>query len=469
MNISPARITAFEILLRVVTEDAYASNLLAASRYEKLSSADHGLAHELTLGVLRWQARLDFLIEHFTKRKIARLDNEVVVVLRLGIYQLIFLDRVPAHAAINDAVNLIKLHKKKSAAPMVNAVLRAVQRTGTDEISRLVAAIKDPLEKLAVATSHPRWLLENWLARFGLDEAQKLATANNEAPNTAFRFNRKVQAEAQTRAWLSAQNIQFRPSRICPDAFVIEAGKLSAQSEAVRNSWIYLQDEASQLVAHLAVIRRQDASVPRVLDLCAAPGSKTSLMASLLPENSLIVACDLYAHRLHTLRELASKSGLENLHVIQLDATKPLPFGAEIQFDTVLLDAPCSGLGTLQRHPEIKWKVNADKIRELSELQQKLILNAASQVKAGRVLTYSVCSTEPAEGEEIIAWLLTQNAEFRDVTMERMGEIKVTNSGLAGINFGARTFTHLHGCESFFVCVLQRGKEFRVTPSGVNI
>ena len=468
MNISPARITAFEILLRVITEDAYASNLLVAPRYENLSSADHGLAHELTLGVLRWQARLDFFIEHFTKRKIAKLDNEVVIALRLGIYQLLFLDRVPAHAAINDSVNLIKLHKKKSAAPMVNAVLRSVQRAGAGEISKLIEAIKDPLEKLAVAASHPRWLLETWIVRFGFDEVQKLATANNEAPVTTFRFNRKVQSEEQTREWLSVNNIQFRASKICPDAFVIEAGKFSAQSEAVKNSWLYLQDEASQLVAHLAATSSLIPH-PSSLDLCAAPGSKTSLMASLLPENSLLVACDLYAHRLLTLRELAAKSGLENLNVIQLDATKPLPFVAEMKFDTVLLDAPCSGLGTLQRHPEIKWKVNADKIRELSELQKKLLLNAAAQVKAGGILTYSVCSTEPDEGEEVIAWLLAQNAEFHDVTKERMAEIKVNIPGLAGINFGARTFTHLHGCESFFVCVLQRGKEFRVTPSGVNI
>ncbi len=459
MNISPARITAFGILLRVITEDAYASNLLVASRYENLSSADHGLAHELTLGVLRWQARLDFLIEHFTKRKIAKLDNEVVIVVRLGIYQLLFLDRVPAHAAINDAVNLVKLHKKKSAAPMVNAVLRSVQRAGAGEIPKLIEAIKDPLEKLSVAASHPRWLLENWIARVGFEQAQALAIANNEAPNTAFRFNRKVQPEANTREWLSANNVQFRPSKICPDAFVIEAGKFSAQSEAVENSWLYLQDEASQLVAHLAATSSLIPH-PSSLDLCAAPGSKTSLMASLLPENSLLVACDLYAHRLLTLRDLAAKSGVENLNVFQLDATKPLPFAAETQFDTVLLDAPCSGLGTLQRHPEIKWKVNEGKIKELSELQKKLILNAASQVKAGGILTYSVCSTEPAEGEEIIAWLLTQNAEFHDVTKERIAEIKVSNPGLTGTNFGARTFTHLHGCESFFVCVLQRGINF---------
>ena len=460
MNISPARITAFEILLRVITEDAYASNLLAAPRYENLSSADHRLAHELTLGVLRWQARLDFFIEHFTKRKIAKLDNEVVIALRLGIYQLLFLDRVPPHAAINDAVNLVKLHKKKSAAPMVNAVLRSAQRAGAGEISKLIEAIKDPLEKLSVATSHPRWLLENWLARFGFEQAQALAAANNEAPQTAFRFNRKVNSEAKTCEWLSENNVQFRASKICPDAFVIETGKFLAQSEAVKNNWIYLQDEASQLVAHLTAVNRSPTTDHRLLDLCAAPGSKTSLMASLLPENSLLVACDLYAHRLLTLRELAAKSGLGNLNVIQLDATKPLPFAGEMQFCSVLLDAPCSGLGTLQRHPEIKWKVNADKINELSELQKKLILNAASQVKVGGILTYSVCSTEPAEGEEIVAWLLTQNSEFHDVTKKRMAEIKVNRLGLAGINSGARTLTHLHGCESFFVCVLQRGINF---------
>ena len=455
MNIAPARITAFEILLRVMKEDAYASNLLAAPRYENLSSADHGLAHELTLGVLRRQGRLDFFIEHFTKRKITKLDTEVVIALRLGLYQLLFLDRVPAHAAINDAVDLVKFHKKKSAAPIVNAVLRSVQRAGKPELEKIITSVNDPLEKLCITTSHPAWLLKKWSERFGEVEAQTLAAANNHTPRTAFRFNRKVQDEALTREWFTANNIQFRASEICPDAFVIEEGNLSAKSEPIKLNWIYLQDEASQLVAHLTA--NSAFRIPHsALDLCAAPGSKTSLMASLLPDEALIVACDLHLHRLQTMRDLAARANLTNINLLQLDATKSLPFASEKLFDVVLLDAPCSGLGTLQRHPEIKWKIDQTKIFELAALQKTLLENAVAQVSTGGTLVYSVCSTEVEEGEEVVAEFCEAHAEFRDVTKERFAALKLDAAKFLTSTFGARTFTYKDGCESFFVCVLEK-------------
>jgi 16S rRNA (cytosine967-C5)-methyltransferase len=454
MKVAPARLAAFEILTRVATEGAYASNLLASSRYDHLSSADHALAQELTLGVLRWQAQFDFFIEYFTKRKLTKLDLEVILALRLGLYQLQFLDRIPAHAAINESVNLVKLHKKQSAAPMVNAVLRAVQRAGKEELARLIATIREPLEKLSVETSHPKWLLQRWSYRWGEDEARRLAIANNHAPVTAFRFNARAQSEAATREWLSDHQIQFRAATMAPNAAVLEAGSFSANAEPMQQGWIYLQDEASQLVAHLLANHfKSQIGDLRAIDLCAAPGSKTSLLASLLPENALIVACDWHAHRLQTMRELTARAQISNVQLLQLDATKPLPF-AKAEFDLVLVDAPCSGLGTLQRHPEIKWRVTEAKINELATLQQQLLANAATQVQAGGRLVYSVCSTEPEEGEEVIAAFRASHPEFRDVTRERLTELGVDAPELLTPTFGARTFPHRQGCEGFFVCVL---------------
>jgi 16S rRNA (cytosine967-C5)-methyltransferase len=263
-----------------------------------------------------------------------------------------------------------------------------------------------------------------------------------------------VQDEALTRECFAANNIQFRASEICPDAFVVEAGNISANSEAIRSNWIYLQDEASQLVAHLAA-NSSLITHHSLLDLCAAPGSKTSLMASLLPEESTIVACDIHLHRLQTMRELSARTKISNINLLQLDATKSLPFAAENLFDVVLLDAPCSGLGTLQRHPEIKWKIDEAKIFELAALQKTLLENAASQVSAGGVLVYSVCSTEVEESEEIIAEFCATHVEFRDVTRERFIKLGIEDSKFLTSTFGARTFTYKHGCESFFVCVLE--------------
>ena len=456
MKVSPARLTAYEILWRVATEEAYASNLLASPRYENLSSADHALAQELTLGVLRWQAQLDFFIEHFSRRKLNKLDQEVVIALRLGIYQLYFLTRIPPHAAINESVNLAKLHKKYSATPMVNAVLRAVQRAGKDEFAKLVSMVADPLENLSLETSHPKWLLQRWRNRFSEEETRKLAIANNHAAATAFRFNLRRQSEATTREWFAAQEIQLRNSSLAPNAVVLEAGGLSVNSDPVQSNWIYLQDEASQLVAHLAAGKRLPITGYRLLDLCAAPGSKTSLLASLLPEDALIVAGDLHLHRLQTMRALAAQANISNLKLVQLDATTPLPFAADTKFDLVLLDAPCSGLGTLQRHPEIKWRSTEGKINELAALQKQLLANAATLVHSGGWLTYSVCSTEPEEGEEVIAWFRALHPEFTDVTRERLMELGLESNDFLTSTFGARTFPQRHGCEGFFVCVLEK-------------
>ncbi|MBL8203936.1 MAG: 16S rRNA (cytosine(967)-C(5))-methyltransferase RsmB [Blastocatellia bacterium] len=461
MKVAPARTAAFEILTRVASENAYASHLLTSTRYDHLSSADHALAQELTLGVLRWQAQLDFFIEHFTKRKLAKLDLEVILALRIGLYQLQFLDRIPPHAAINESVNLVKLHKKHSAAPMVNAVLRAAQRTDKTAFAQLYGNLRDPLEKLSVETSHPKWLLQRWSNRTGQEETRQLAIANNHAPLTAFRFNPRVQAEALTREWLANHHIQFRNTTLTPNAMVVETGSLSGKTEPIQQGWIYLQDEASQLVAHLLANNpKSKIQNPKLLDLCAAPGSKTSLLASLLPKDALLVAGDLYAHRLQTMRELAARAKISNLNLLRLDATQSLPFATDAQFDLVLLDAPCSGLGTLQRHPEIKWRMTETRITELAELQKQLLANAATQVQSGGLLAYSVCSTEPEEGEEVIAAFCTTHPEFSDVTREQLTELEIDPTGLMTATFGARTFPHQQGCEGFFVCVLwkrQRG------------
>ena len=459
-NVTPSRIAAFDVLWRVANEDAFAGNLLASPRYDRLSREDHALMQELALGVLRWQIQLDFFIERYARRKIGKLDPEVVIALRLGLYQLKFLSRVPPHAAINESVNLVKQRGKKSAAPFVNAVLRAAQREEDFDFGQ---TIKNPLEKLGVETAHPSWLLERWVERFGEEEAREMAMANNAAPRTAFRFNRRRAGEVQTRGWLTAHNIAIRNSDLAPHAAVIESGFLSPQSEPVSEGWIYLQDEASQLVAHLAAIQsnnlksgdlKSQISNLRSLDLCAAPGGKTTLLASLLPANALIIAGDIHLHRLRSMRELGQKLGIGDMRLVQLDAASNPPFDQEGEFDIVLLDAPCSGLGTLQRHPEIKLRMSEDRIGQLADLQKRLIANAARQLCAGGLLVYSVCSTEPEEGEEIVAWFRQNNPEFRDMTRERIVELGIDPSPMLTTSFGARTFTRRHGSESFFFCVL---------------
>ncbi len=454
MQISPARHAAFEVLQRVEHETAYASNLLASDRYANLERDDRSLLQELVLGVLRWQSQLDFLIERYAGRALSKLDSDVVLALRLGIYQLRFLSRVPAHAAINESVNIVRRRKLASAAPFVNAILRACQREQATSISELTGPIADPMLRLSIEVSHPTWLVERWVARYGEQTARALAEAGNSPPRTAFRFNARTASEDRTREWLATNGIGIRKSKLVPDAAVIDAGHLNPNAAPIRDGWIYLQDEASQLVARIAVDHRlQETPLRNALDICAAPGSKATLLSTLLPENAAVVAGDIHHHRLQTLVAIAGRLDANRVFPVRLDGTRPLPFNAS-SFELVLLDAPCSGLGTLQRHPEIKWKGGAGQIAELSGLQRELIERASDQVGPGGTLTYAVCSTEPEEGEEVVASFRRQHMEFRDITRERLVELGNDADDLLTSSHGARSFTHRHGTESFFFCVL---------------
>jgi 16S rRNA (cytosine967-C5)-methyltransferase len=453
--LSQARVGAFEVLQRVATQNSYASNLLSAPRFDKYSTEDRGLLQELVLGVLRWQGKLDFLIERHTRREIDKLDLELVIAMRLGLYQLLFLDRIPAFAAVNESVNLAKEYGKESGASLVNAVLRGAQR----ELQfNILAGSRSPVQRLSVETSHPIWLVKRWMARFGETEAREMALANNKVPHVAFRFNAKRSSVEDTIAELEMLRVNYRPSPLTPGAFVVESGSLSPKARSIKNGWVYAQDESSQLIARLAAKMVAANQPAKVLDICSAPGSKTTLIAAELAESasqqaSTIVATDLHFHRLRTLKELSKRLGAENISTVRLNAENEMPFKPE-SFDLVLLDAPCSGLGTLQRNPEIKWRVKEDKIIELAELQKKLLVNAATQVADGGLLVYSVCSTEPEEGEDIINWFRRQNPEYRDITRERLTELGIDPTPLLTASFGARTFTHKHGSESFFFCVL---------------
>jgi 16S rRNA (cytosine967-C5)-methyltransferase len=459
IEISPARRAAYDVLWRVATEDAYATNLLASETYTTLSREDHGLLNELVLGVLRWQRTLDFLIERYAQRPSNKLDTAALMALRLGLYQLRWLTRVPAHAALNESVNLIKATEQPAAAPLVNAVLRNATRDSATSLEEMLATVPNDLARLGIAVSHPSWLLKRWLARLGETDTKELAAANNTTPRVSFRFNALQVDPTQSREWLSQNGIGFEPSTVAPQAFVINAGKLSPQAPPVQTGALYFQDEASQLIAHLAAAKLESQiSNPQCLDLCAAPGSKATLLASLLPAEARIVACDLHAHRLRTMDEMRERLGIFNLELKQLDATQELPVSFVETFDSVLLDAPCSGLGTLQRHAEIKWRLTEAKIKELAGLQKQLIANAARCVKPGGLLTYAVCSTEPEEGEEVILWLREQQKEggyeFRDMTRERLLELGLDPTNFLTRSFGGRTYLHRHGCEGFFFCVL---------------
>ena len=440
MTVSPARRAAFEILRRVELESAFASVLLATNE-AGMSESDRALCHELVLGVLRRRLWLDKSIEHFAGRRLEVLDLAVRLSLEIGLYQLRFLSRIPASAAVNESVNLVRTAGVKSAATFVNAVLRrATRETGYDPASQ----IADPIEKLAVETSHPKWLLERWVAAFGFDQAASFARANNVPPPTAFRFTPRALAAGQTEEifrQLSEAGAETTASTVAPNAWRVGSAMGLVRSLA-KAGLIYLQDEASQLVAHLLKAEKGH----RVIDVAAAPGSKATHLAMLAPD-ATIIAGDLYSHRANTMRGLAALQGASLLILIH-DAARGVPF-PEDSFDRVLLDSPCSGTGTLRRNPEIRWNIKPRDFKDLSLQQSAMLSQAAMMVRPGGRLMYSTCSVEIEENETVVDAFLAGHRDFARTTLEGPAEL-LTPSG------DIRTWPHRQGVDGFFVAALER-------------
>jgi len=422
-SVSPARRAAFEIL-REVEAGAFSSTLLAAQE-PKLKVSDRALTHELVLGVLRRQLWLDKLIEHYAKRATSSLDLPVLLALRLGLYQLRFLTRVPAPAAVNEAVNLVRAAGVSSAAAFVNAVLRRAIREGDYEPAEEAT---DSSEKLAITTSHPVWLIARWTRAFGLDETESFARANNTIAPTAFRIVEK-NVEGVLAQLRKAGGI-VEASTIAENAWRVSGASATLRQLAAEGK-IYLQDEASQLVAQTIALKPGE----RVLDLCSAPGGKTTLMATRVADNALIVAADISERRLETLKKTASLHELESVQSVVLDAAQPLPF-ADNAFDRILIDAPCSGTGTLRRNPEIRWRISEADIQRLAAQQKLFLRNAARVLKPGGQLVYSTCSVERDENEEVIGAFCESHGDFKPVITKR-------------------TWPHREGSDGFFFASFQ--------------
>ena len=403
---------------------------------------DRALCHELVLGVLRRQLWLDYALAHFANRRIETLDLEVKLALRLGLYQLRFLSRIPPSAAVDESVKLVREARLKSAVSFVNAVLRRATRE--PDYDPATGAV-DPLEKLAIETSHPRWLIERWVDSFGLDETTALARANNEPAPMSFRLTARTTRENKQQRViqeLERSDARVEPSRITPNSWRV-TGDSKLLRKLSRDGLIYFQDEASQLVVHLLTAQPDE----RVLDVCAAPGSKTTLLCSLAPQ-AMIVAGDLHEHRLRTLRDLAIVQGCESIHLLAYDGTRGLPF-ADASFDRVLVDAPCSGTGTLRHNPEIRWRIKPEDIARLSSIQKQILANAAFKVRVGGLLVYSTCSVERDENEIVIDDFLKNHSTFDQAPLK-------ATAGLLLENGAIRTWPHRQDVDGFFIAAFRR-------------
>lgn len=399
MPVSPARLAAFSILLRVQREESYANELLHSSLTDSLQENDLRLATELVFGTLRQQRLLDHVLASCSAKALTKLDAEVLAALRLGAYQLLFLHRVPGRAAIYESVELVKAARLRSAAGFTNAVLR---KLASSDVEKIRNAFGETAAALSVRFSHPEWLVERWLARFGQEKLVQLLEHSNRAPKVYFRINSPDLSSDQLSTTLASQGIRFKRHALSNDVFEVVEGNLY-QTTLFRDQRIAVQDAGSQLIPHLLNLKSSDVC----LDLCAGVGGKSSQIARLKDSLSSVFATDLHWHRLQVARRLHSQSW-KNLRWVACDATRPLPF---IQlFDKILVDAPCSGTGTLQRHPEIRWRLRPEQIREFPLLQLALLESAFQHLRPGGTLVYSTCSLEPEENEAVVHSFLNAHA-----------------------------------------------------------
>lgn len=453
--ISVARKIAFETLIRVESEGAYATDVLHGELGAKVSTADAALATELTLGVLRWRGLLDFLLERLLKKAVPHLDLPVAVSLRLGLYQVRFLQRIPARAAVNESVELVKRARKASAASLVNAVLRKSAAQRNEPAEKWVPAEFPAAKRLAVLHSHPEWMIERWLARFGETRTAALLEANNRAARLSIALSDAGQRDAIAHE-LTSEALQVEHGQLLNSALAVKGGSV-IRTAPFREGRISIQDEASQAVPLLLDVQWGD----RVLDLCAAPGGKTPALARGAGKKALVIASDRHGHRLQAMRAQFTRVALENIQLVQIDAAQNLPFAT--QFDRILVDAPCSGTGTLARHPEIRWRLRSEQLNEFHGLQVKILSNAIAVLAPAGYLVYSTCSLEPEENVAVVAEAIAQHSNIERVSADKAAAIlqphlapEVQARALFNDNGEFHTFPSETRTDGFFAAILQK-------------
>ena len=398
-KLSVARQAAFDVLLAVERGQSHSDDLLRGKAVNALSAPDRNLATALVLGVLRWQIQLDHQLQTLLAHPNARLDPEIRIALRLGAFQILHLDRIPARAAIDESVELAKQAGHRFASAMVNAVLRKLATAPTFHFSEESAA------ELALAQAHPAWMVERWINFYGLEAARAICRHGQSQPILAVRL-----ASPAVAAELSATGIQLESGQLLTAARTVLAGDVTA-TEAFREGRVRLQDEGSQLVAELAAVNlNQDEQ--KILDACAAPGGKTLILAERNPE-ARIVSVETSASRLEQLRKRLASLG-ERVECRQGDAAALME---EAAFELALADVPCSGTGTLGRNPEIRHRLRPEDLTRQAERQRAILQAALRAVHPGGCVVYSTCSLEPEENEQTVTQVLTENPNARLISL----------------------------------------------------
>jgi 16S rRNA (cytosine967-C5)-methyltransferase len=416
----------------------------------ELSGVDRALATEIVYGTLRWRGRIDFVLGHVLDRDLAKLEPMVASILRAGAYQILFSDRIPVSAAVDESVRCARALGAERACGLVNAVLR---RLAHDHVGIPVPPLAtQPLEHLIHALSLPPWIAQRWLDRFGANDAAALARASNEPPPRTIRANRLRRSADALLEQLRPEFPEAERAELAPDAIVLGRGASPGRDPAFLAGDYTVQDEAAQLVVELLDPQPGE----RVLDTCAAPGTKSTAIAERIGAEGRVVACDRHAGRLRLVARDARRLELETIEIHQRDATSPLTdlVGEDAPgFDRVLVDAPCSGLGALRRNPDARWRIREVDVASLAKQQAALLGQAGPVVAPGGTLVYSTCTLLQDENEAIVEAFLSEHPEFQRAPREAL---PTALAPVLGSDGALECLPHVHGTDGFFAVRLER-------------
>jgi 16S rRNA (cytosine967-C5)-methyltransferase len=446
---SAARTAALHVLRRVAA-GATLADALVRERDRLPDARDRGLATQIATGTLRWRGALDAAIAAASGRPLIKIDPAVLDILRLSSYQLLHLERTPARAVVHDAVDITRREGHASAAGFVNAVLRrvaAAKKPPARPKLRSKADRHSLASEAAAAGSHPPWLVERWLDRWGLEATERWMAFNNEPASLTLRVNRLKTTPDALRARLETVGVLTTPTEWASHGLKVTSGNPVGGAAAAEGLFV-VQDEASQLVGELAAAWRGRSA----LDACAAPGGKTLALVEAAGSAGLVVAADRRPRRMRLLRDTMRRLVPQHVPLVQLDLSGPVPFRQA--FDLVLVDAPCSGLGTLRREPDLKWRRQPEDLVTFSEIQQRLLAHAAEAVAPGGRLIYATCSSEPEENDAVVADFLDSHPGFRLTPSD--GRYPPGLAIVLDADGVLRTSPVRHGLEAFFASVLSR-------------
>lgn len=441
-----ARDTAIKIMNEVHENGAYANVALTRQlRKAELDDTDRRFVTELVYGAVKAGDTLDWILRRYVNRPLKKIPPMIREILRLGLYQIFYLDKVPDSAACNTAVDLAKKYSHPGTVKFVNAVLRTAVRE--PERAKFPEGKGHATEGLALASQHPQWLVKRWVKAFGFEETQSLCDFNNGQALLSVRANTLRADRDMLLAALKEAGTEAEPSKWTPEGVIITAHGSLDRLQPLQDGLCQVQDESSMLVAH--VVDPQPGEF--VIDCCSAPGGKTTHLAALMQDKGRILAGDIYEHKIDRIQENADRLGISIIETQLLDA-REVGQSYPAQADRVLVDAPCSGLGVLRRKPDARWNKSEAEISELPALQHAIIESAAAAVKPGGVLVYSTCTIEPAENQAIVEAFLAKHPQFQ---LEPAGDYLPVKRPEAMVQL----YPQRDGTDGFFIARMRRSLE----------